>query len=88
MAGNRFFLKCPRHWLKRSAEWMIDLVIVFVGVYAAFLLNGFESRREQSTRREQLLEWLDDYCSELAANLQNEQTSIEQAVTNFQPPAE
>ena len=70
-------------WLKRSAEWMVDLVIVFVGVYAAFVLSAFETRREQSNRREQLLGWLDDYCGELAANLQNEQTSIEEAVTDF-----
>jgi len=88
MAGNRFFLAGskltrPSAWLKRSAEWMVDLVIVFVGVYAAFVLNAFETRREQSVRREQLLGWLDDYCGELAANLQNEQTSIELAVTDF-----
>jgi hypothetical protein len=88
MAGSRFFLDgakltSPSAWLKRSAEWMVDLVIVFVGVYAAFVLNAFEIRREQSDRREQLLGWLDDYCGELAANLQNEQTSIEEAVTDF-----
>src|ERR1700741_2152048 len=88
MSGSRFFLQgakltWSKRWLKRIAEWMVDLVIVFVGVYAAFVLNAFEIRREQSDRREQLLGWLDDYCGELAANLQNEQTSIEEAVTDF-----
>ena len=88
MSGIRFFLEGlklarTRHWLRRIAEWLVDLVIVFVGVYAAFVLNAYESRREQSERREQLLAWLDDYCIESAANLENEQTLIEEALTDF-----
>ena len=88
MSGDRFFLEgvnlaWSKHWLRRIAEWVVDLVIVFVGVYSAFVLNAYESRREQSERREQLLAWLDDYCSESAANLENEQTLIEEALTDF-----
>lgn len=88
MSGIRFFLEGARLtwsklWLKRIAEWMIDLMIVFVGVYAAFLLNAYESHREQSGRRAQLLTWLDDFCGESAANLENEQTLIEEALTDF-----
>ena len=88
MSGIRFFLEGVRltrskRWLKRIAEWIVDLLIVFVGVYAAFVLNAYESRREQSERRDQLLAWLDDYCSESAANLENEQTLIEEALTDF-----
>ena len=53
MSEPRFFLEgvklaWSKPWLKRIAEWMVDLVIVFVGVYAAFVLNAYESRREQS----------------------------------------
>jgi hypothetical protein len=88
MSGIRFFLEGARLmwsklWLKKIAEWMIDLVIVFVGVYAAFVLNAYENHRQQSGRREQLLTWLDDYCGESAANLENEQTLIEEALTDF-----
>src|SRR5260221_10396595 len=88
MSGIRFSLEgakltWSKRWLKRIAEWMVDLVIGFVGVYAAFVLNAYESRREQSDRREQLLTWLDDYCGESAANLANEQTLIEEALTDF-----
>jgi hypothetical protein len=88
MSGIRFFLEgaklaWSKPWLKRIAEWMVDLVIVFVGVYAAFVLNAHESRREQSERREQLLAWLDDYCVESAASLENEQTLIDEALTDF-----
>ena len=88
MSRIRFFLEgaklaWSKRWLKRIAEWMVDLVIVFVGVYAAFVLNAYESRREQSDRREQLLTWLDDYCGESAANLADEQTLIEEALTDF-----
>jgi hypothetical protein len=88
MSGIRFFLEgvkltWSKHWLRRIAEWMVDLVIVFVGVYAAFVLNGYESHREQRNRREQLLTWLDDYCGESTANLENEKTLIEDAITDF-----
>jgi hypothetical protein len=88
MSWTRFFLEGAKQawsqrWLKRIAEWVIDLVIVFVGVYAAFVLNAYESSRAQSVRREQLLTWLDDYCGESAANLENEQTLIEEALTDF-----
>ena len=88
MSGIRFFLDAAKltwskRWLKRIAEWMVDLVIVFVGVYAAFVLNAYESHREQSDRREQLLTWLDDYCRESEANLENERTLIEEALTDF-----
>ena len=88
MSGIRFFLDAAKltwskRWLKRIAEWMVDLVIVFVGVYAAFVLNAYESRLAQSDRREQLLTWLDDYCRESEANLENERTLIEEALTDF-----
>jgi hypothetical protein len=88
MSGIRFFLEgvkltSSKRWLKRIAEWVVDLVIVFVGVYAAFVLNAYESRREQRDRREQLLTWLDDYCGESMANLENEKTLIEEAITDF-----
>ncbi len=88
MSWTRFFLEgaklaWSKRWLKKIAEWMVDLVIVFVGVYAAFVLNAYESRREQGVRREQLLTWLDDYCGESAANLENERTLIEEALTDF-----
>jgi hypothetical protein len=88
MSGIRFFLEgaklaWSKRWLKRIAEWMVDLVIVFVGVYAAFVLNAYQSRREQNDRREQLLTWLDDYCGESAANLENERKLIDEALTDF-----
>jgi hypothetical protein len=88
MSGIRFFLEnvklaSSRRWLGKIAEWMVDLFIVFIGVYSAFLFNGYENRREQNDRREQLLTWLDDYCGESAANLENEKTLIEEAITDF-----
>jgi hypothetical protein len=54
----------------------------FVGVYAAFVINAYQSRREQSDRRGQKLTWLDDYCGESAAKLENERTLIDEALTD------
>src|SRR6266516_5929963 len=35
--------------------WVAELVLVFVGVYAAFWLNNFQQHREDAQRRDQIL---------------------------------
>jgi hypothetical protein len=35
--------------------WVAELVLVFVGVYAAFWLNNFQQHREDARRRDQIL---------------------------------
>jgi hypothetical protein len=42
-------------YLWRLGRWMADLVLVFVGVYAAFWLNSYQQHREQVQRRDQIL---------------------------------
>ena len=46
-----------------------ELVTVFVGVYAAFLLNDYQAHREERQRREQILSWLEERYSEMHAEL-------------------
>ena len=44
-----------RSLLSRVGRWTAELVLVFVGVYAAFWLNSYQEHREEAGRRDQIL---------------------------------
>jgi len=44
-----------RSLLLRVGRWAAELVLVFVGVYAAFWLNNYQQDREEAGRRDQIL---------------------------------
>jgi len=44
-----------RSLLSRIGRWTTELVLVFVGVYAAFWLNNYQQHREDAGRRDQIL---------------------------------
>ena len=44
-----------RSSLSRVGSWVAELVLVFVGVYAAFWLNNYQQDREEAGRRDQIL---------------------------------
>ena len=44
-----------RSLLSRIGRWTAELVLVFVGVYAAFWLNNYQQHREDAGRRDQIL---------------------------------
>jgi len=44
-----------RSFLSRVGRWTAELVLVFVGVYAAFWLNNYQQHREDAGRRDQIL---------------------------------
>jgi len=39
----------------RVASWVAELILVFVGVYAAFWLSNFQQRQQDSERRDRIL---------------------------------
>jgi hypothetical protein len=39
----------------RVGRWVAELVLVFVGVYAAFWLNNYQQHRQDAQRRDQIL---------------------------------
>jgi hypothetical protein len=41
--------------LSRLGRWVAELVLVFVGVYAAFWLNNYQQHRQDAKRRDQIL---------------------------------
>src|SRR6516225_12411422 len=44
-----------RSLVSRIGRWMAELVLVFVGVYAAFWLNNYQQHRQEAQRRDQIL---------------------------------
>ena len=44
-----------RSSLSRVGSWVAELVLVFVGVYAAFWLNSYQQHRQDAERRAQIL---------------------------------
>ena len=44
-----------RSFLWRVGRWTAELLLVFIGVYAAFWLNNYQQHRQDSQRRDQIL---------------------------------
>lgn len=44
----------PTFW-SRLGRWAAELVLVFIGVYAAFWLNNFQQRQHDAERRDRIL---------------------------------
>ncbi len=42
-------------FLSRAGRWFAELVLVFVGVYAAFWLNNYQQRQQDAERRDRIL---------------------------------
>ena len=42
-------------FLSRLGRWVAELVLVFVGVYAAFWLNNYQQHQQDAKRRDQIL---------------------------------
>jgi hypothetical protein len=44
-----------RSRLSRFGRWVAELVLVFIGVYAAFWLNNYQQHQQEAQRRDQIL---------------------------------
>ena len=53
-----------RSLLSRIGRWVAELLLVFVGVYAAFWLNNYQQHREDAGRRDQILAALEQQLRE------------------------
>ena len=49
-----------RSQLSRFGRWFAELVLVFVGVYAAFWLNSYQQHRQDAERRDRILASLEE----------------------------
>ena len=53
-----------RSLLSRIGRWTAELILVFVGVYAAFWLNNYQQHRQDAGRRDQILAALEQQLGE------------------------
>jgi hypothetical protein len=53
-----------RSLLSRIGRWTAELVLVFVGVYAAFWLNNYQEHQQDAERRDQILESFEQQLGE------------------------
>jgi hypothetical protein len=50
--------------LAHVGGWVAELILVFVGVYAAFWLSNYQQRQQDSERRDQILAFIEQTLSE------------------------
>jgi hypothetical protein len=53
-----------RSRVSHFGRWVAELVLVFVGVYAAFWLNSYQQRQQDAERRDQILAFIEQTLSE------------------------
>jgi hypothetical protein len=70
--------------LSRLGRWLAELILVFVGVYAAFWLNNYQQHQEQLKRRDQILAYLQQRLEDGIASTTSEGAKEEQLVAEFQ----
>jgi hypothetical protein len=71
-------------WRGRVLEWLGEIVIVFVGVYAAFLLNAWQMERQDRSRHLEILRSLDEQETEAVEGCKAEIVVWQKSVDTFQ----
>jgi hypothetical protein len=72
-----------RSLLSRIGRWTAELVLVFVGVYAAFWLNNYQQHREDAGRRDQILAALEEQLQEGIKSGKTNRAKQEQEAAEF-----
>src|SRR5690349_17664414 len=72
-----------RSLLSRIGRWTSELFLVFVGVYAAFWLNNYLQHREDTGRRDQILDALEQQLSEGIESGKTNRAKQEQEAAEF-----
>jgi hypothetical protein len=53
-----------KSFFSRVGRWLAELILVFVGVYAAFWLNNYQQHQQEAKRRDQILASLEQTLRE------------------------
>ena len=73
-----------RSALARIGRWLAELILVFIGVYAAFWLNNYQQHQEQLQRRDQILAYLAQRLQDGIDSAKKDGTREEKQVAEFQ----
>ena len=68
----------------RLVSWAAELVLVFVGVYAAFWLNNYQQHQEEAKRRDQILASLERLLGQGIESGKTNASKEEQQAATFQ----
>jgi hypothetical protein len=66
------------------ARWTVELVLVFIGVYAAFWLNSYQQHQQEAKRRDQILASLERLLRQGIASGKVNATQEERERAEFQ----
>src|SRR5262245_61227097 len=70
-------------WTKYLADRLVEVLIVFIGVYAAFLFNAHQIRKEDQQRRHQILVYLEKQATTSAGKLRQVTLSYDERMNAF-----
>ncbi len=73
-----------RSRLSRVAGWVAELILVFVGVYAAFWLNNFQQRQQNAEQRDRILASIERTLLEGIESNRVSRAEQEREATEFQ----
>ncbi|MGB9157361.1 MAG: hypothetical protein WCB20_12790 [Chthoniobacterales bacterium] len=68
----------------RLGRWAAELILVFIGVYAAFWLNTFQQRQHDAERRDQILASIERTLSEGIESGKKNRVKEEEEAAKFQ----
>ena len=71
-------------FIARFGRWMAELILVFVGVYAAFWLNNYQQHGQDAKRRDQILASLEETLREGIESGKVNRAKEQQQATEFQ----
>jgi len=71
-------------FLARVGRWTAELVLVFIGVYAAFWLNNYQQHRQDAKRRDQILASLEQTLREGIESGKTNRAKEERQAAEFQ----
>jgi len=72
-----------RSLLARLGRWLAELILVFVGVYAAFWLNNYQQHQQDLKRRDQILASLESQLHDGIDSAKTETAREEKIVAEF-----
>ena len=68
----------------KIGRWFAELLLVFVGVYAAFWLNNYQQHQHEAKRRDQILAALEQKVSEELESVRSQGAKQKQDAAEFQ----
>jgi hypothetical protein len=83
-ASKREHMDGESDFLRRLGRWVAELVLVFIGVYAAFALNNYQQHQQNAKRHDQILEWLERLLTAGIENAKTEGAREDQKLAKFQ----